>query len=320
MPITSMPFAWQGILLLVAGSLLRALYIINNKHNLRGLSSRFVIVVNMLGTSALLFAVMLTLARPTITDWLSWPSGILWPLLATAILNIAVQYGELRALEIEDASLVTPMTAAAPVLSLLTGFIILRELPTIAGWFGVVLLSIGSYVLNASKPSADGTLTAAPASETKRHLHTAANLLLPWKNLARSRGVRLAFWSSVVASVSINFDKIVAVKTNALFLPAVVFGFVGLAMIPALRNEHLPRSLNRRQMVSLAATPFLFAVVAVLFVASFSYGLASNSSALRRLTILFVALLAGPLLKERGHPERVWGGAIMTAGALLLAF
>src|SRR3990167_8548026 len=244
MPITSMPFAWQGILLLVAGSLLRALYIINNKHNLRGLSSRFVIVVNMLGTSALLFPVMLTLARPTTTDWISFPSGILSPLPPPA----------------------------------------------------------------------------APASETKRHPHPAANLLLPWKNLARSRGVRLAFWSSVVASVSINFDKIVAVKTNALFLPAVVFGFVGLAMIPALRNEHLPRSLNRRQMVSLAATPFLFAAVAVLFVASFSYGLASNSSALRRLTILFVALLAGPLLKERGHPERVWGGAIMTAGALLLAF
>src|SRR3989338_1567845 len=129
MPLTSTPFAWQGIALIIAGAFIRAIYVINNKRNLRRISPRFMIVVNMLGSGLLLLTLMFIVAPPHGINWFSWPLGIFWPLFATVALNVVIQYSELKALHLDDASLVIPMAAASPLLALLSGFVILREIP-----------------------------------------------------------------------------------------------------------------------------------------------------------------------------------------------
>lgn len=319
MPFISTPIAWQGIVLLVAGALLRAMYVIANKKNLqRRFSSRFLLAVNMLGASAILWIAMIAFTKPTFAEWMTF--GILAPLIATALLNVILQYCDTKALELEDASLVHPMSAAAPLLSILAGLMFLRELPTPAGWVGIALLSVGSYVLNASKPGTDGATSAITQRPAHRHLHRLRELLLPWRRLGKSRGLRLAFVGAALASVSITFDKMVVIQTNPLFLGAVGFGFVGIVLAASLHKNDIPRSVSARMLFRLGLTPVLGAVGYILFAFAFYYSLASGASALRRLSILFVVLLAAPLLRERGHPERIWGGVIMTVGAILLAF
>ncbi len=318
MPIISQAFPWQGIVIILAGAFLRSLYVINNKRNLRGVATRFVIVVNMLVAGSILFTALVLTGGLHGIDWFSWPGGIFWPLITTMILNLGIQPTELKALQLEDASLVSPMSAAAPLFSLATGFLILRELPTAAGWFGVILLSVGSYILNISKPAAVDT--AAPSAVgLKKHLHTVRGFLLPWFSLGKSRGVRLALLGAVLGSIAINFDKMVATQTSPFFLTSMVMLGIGFTMLTQLRSEHVPSQLTRQQIFFLLLSPLLWAAAATLFVVALSFGLASYSSALRRAGILFVVLLAGPLLKERGHPERIWGGAIMAVGAVLLA-
>ena len=304
MTLISGGFAWPGMALILGGALLRAFYTINNKRNLKRVSPRFMIVVNMLGAGLILLVAMFIFQPPRITDWISWPQGLLWPLVTTGTLNIVIQYAELKALQLEDASLIAPMSTAAPLLALLSGFIILKELPTAPGWIGVMLISLGSYILNLNRPS---------------NLTGWRRFLQPWLALGQSRGVRLALLGAMLASISINFDKLVALQTPPFFLPGVVFTAIGLLMLPWLKTEHIPRGLARREKIALLISPCLFACVTCLFVAALSFGLASYSSALRRTTLLFVILLAGPLLKEHGHPERIWGGVVMMVGVILLA-
>lgn len=319
MPIISQAFPWQGIVIILAGAFLRSLYVINNKRNLRGLSPRFIIVVNMLGAGGIMLALLfLTGGIPQQIDWTSWPYGILWPLLATAAMNIVLQHSEMKALKLEDASLVAPMGAASPLFALLSGFLLLNELPTPAGWVGVALLSVGSYVLNVSKPTTQEVGNVS-LSGTAKHLHTVKNFLRPWFALGKSRGVQLALLGAAIGSVSINFDKMVAVQTPPFFLPGVVMTSLGLFSLVFVRKEHIPTHLTKKEIAWLLVSPVIFAGALFLFVYALHFGQASYSSALRRAGILFVVLLAGPLLKERGHPERIWGGAIMVVGAVLLA-
>lgn len=319
MPIISQAFPWQGIVIILAGAFLRSLYVINNKRNLRGLSPRFIVAVNLLGAGSILLALLfVTGGVPAGIDWFSWPAGIFWPLVATAAMNLVLQHSEMKALKLEDASLVAPMGAASPLFALLSGFLLLHELPTPAGWVGVALLSLGSYVLNVSKPVAQA-VDGIVRTGTAKHIHTLKNFLRPWFALGKSRGVQLALLGAALGSVSINFDKMVAVHTPPFFLPGVVFTTLGICSLLFVRSADLPKTFSKKDLAWLLLSPILFAGALFLFVTALSYGQASYSSALRRAGILFVVLLAGPLLKERGHPERIWGGAIMAVGAVLLA-
>ena len=81
----------------------------------------------------------------------------------------------------------------------------------------------------------------------------------------------------------------------------------------------MPKKLTIHDVLALLGAPFLFTGAISLFVAAFSYGLASSASALQRTTMLFVVLLAGKLLGEK-HPERIVGAALITLGAILLVF
>ena len=318
MSILPFPPAAQGVALVLGGALLRAFYIVNNKRALRRYSSRFVILINMFGCAMILAPFLVASGALQHIDWLSWPAGILWPLLVTSILNILIQYGEIRSLALEDASLVTPISATAPVLSVLSGFLLLQELPTAAGWVGILCISIGSYALAGSMPEAANGVVSL--SGVRRHLHRAASMLMPWRRLAQSAGVRIALLSSLAASISIAFDKLVTLKSGPLLLPVVAFTVVGVSQLPRLRKEDVPKRLSARDAAGLLLSPVIFAAVSVLFILGFYFGTVSGVSALRRVSILFVALLAGSLLGERGHPERIAAAALMASGAILLAF
>ncbi len=312
---TTAGFAPAGIALILAGALLRAFYVVNSKRVLRELPARFVTTVNMLMGSVLLAVLTAVWSRPPPDiDWYS-PTGAFWPLAATAVLNIAIIGGELFALARTDASLVAPISATAPLFALFTGILILGEIPGPAGWAGVPLLSLGLYVLSRGNP---GAADGGPPG-WRRHLHTARDFLLPWRLLRSDAGVRIAFLGALAASISINFDKLAVARTSATFAPMAVLGFVGLIVATTLRREHLPRRLTPRQLGMLLLSPVIYTGVIVLFNMALTLGPASYSSALRRTSILFVILLSGPMLKERGHPERVAAGALMVLGAALLA-
>lgn len=69
------------------------------------------------------------------------------PFAVAAILNIGIQYWNIRALKLEDASIVTPLASAMPMFVIIMSWVILREWPTFWGRVGIICIAFGAYIL-----------------------------------------------------------------------------------------------------------------------------------------------------------------------------
>ncbi len=151
----------------------------------------------------------------------------LFPLFATGILNIAIQYLFVKAHALEDVSLVTPILASTPTIVIFTSMLILHEYPTWFGWLGIWLLALGTYSLNLQK--------LRVKLREKGSYREWRVWFAPIAALRESRGVRLAFLSSLIGAVAINFDGIVARDSNVLFGFGCTMAIVAVAnLVPAL--------------------------------------------------------------------------------------
>jgi drug/metabolite transporter (DMT)-like permease len=90
----------------------------------------------------LLVACLLFISFPLLDSVFGWCFLISLPLNGVCFLLY------IRAIQISPLSLTLPYLAFTPVFMLLTGFILLNELPNLWGAMGVLLTVIGSYVLN----------------------------------------------------------------------------------------------------------------------------------------------------------------------------
>lgn len=107
-------------------------------------------------------------------------------------LNLFAFYGYVRALELADVSLVSPLLSLSPLFMLFTSWLMVDEVPDLLGLFGVLAIVTGTYFLSRTK-GGDG--------------------FEPFRRLARDPGVRWALTVSLVWSVTANFDKL-AVRTS----------------------------------------------------------------------------------------------------------
>ncbi|HBT81330.1 hypothetical protein A2757_01490 [Candidatus Giovannonibacteria bacterium RIFCSPHIGHO2_01_FULL_48_47] len=116
-----------------------------------------------------------------------------WPaVLITSTLNIIMLPLGLRAYELGEFSSVYSMSLAAPVFLLFTGWIFLGELPPVYGMAGVVLSVLGLWTLGQVVP--------------------ARNNVPDFR-----KGNLLGLLVALLASVSVNFDKLTVLYSNRIF-------------------------------------------------------------------------------------------------------
>lgn len=93
-----------------------------------------------------------------------------------------------KSLRISDISLVSPVMSLIPVAVIIPSYILLGEVPNIYTGIGIILVTIGSYVLEIS--SKDGSY------------------LDPLESLYTNKGVQLAFVGVIMASFIPSIDKV----------------------------------------------------------------------------------------------------------------
>ena len=113
--------------------------------------------------------------------------------ISTAILTVAVIY-YVKALEASDLSLCVPMLAFTPLFLLITSPLILGEFPQPIGLLVVVVIVLGSYILNI-KDQAKGWFE-------------------PFKDLWVKRGPRYMLIVAFLFSIGSNMDKIGVVNSS----------------------------------------------------------------------------------------------------------
>jgi drug/metabolite transporter (DMT)-like permease len=253
--------------------------------------------------SLYLFASIPTLAMiPLVIIPVIQAEFYLYVLLA-AISDIAGIIFMSKSLRLAPMGRAVPLLAFTPAILLVTGFLLVGEVPTLIGGAGVLIIVFGSYILHL---------------DTKQY-----SLVQPFKMLTTSPGARYMLGTALCFSFTGPLYKQAILHSSPSF--ALIVGLplsVILIMIYQLFRRRtitnlLPEKDNLKTLLFLGASVFIVAYSTNL---AFSTGLVSYVISIKRLSIFFNILIGFFFFKEQNLGRNLLAAAIMIAGATIIIF
>jgi drug/metabolite transporter (DMT)-like permease len=298
---------WFPLALL--GALSQATYSYSVKVLLRWIPPFLLAGYSFLAASLVLFSLILASGIPPLGP------GLVPAVAATVIINTVATILFYRALSTTDLSLCVPMLAFTPVFLILTSFVILGEIPSPAGAFGIVLVAAGAFLL--TRKSGHGQ---------------SASLLTPFLTLRRDRGVRSMLIVAFLYSLSVNYDKEVVLNSSPLFgsalilfLLAIIFLLIAVsagttwsftAQEPDPVPSHPPFPYSR--FFTVGAVGMMLALEGISINTAYTMAIVPYVITIKRLSIFFSVLFGGLLLHEQYIRGRMFGAVVMIAGAVVI--
>ncbi|MDO8240936.1 MAG: EamA family transporter [Candidatus Moranbacteria bacterium] len=219
-------------------------------------------------------------------------------LIIGGILSVVTATTATRALKKSDISLVAPMSTFTPLFLLGISPLITGEFPNAFGFFGVLLITFGSYVLNIEM----------------RHEHWTA----PFKALLKNEGPRLMLFVAFVWSITSSIDKIGVKASYPLFWVFALNMATAVFLLPFVYKK-----INKQYFIKNFKTISImgsFTAVAIsLQMVAISMTLVAYVIAIKRLGVVMTVFMGGLIFKEKGLKERLLGSAIMVAGVIFIA-
>lgn len=247
------------------------------------------------GAFIVLFSISIFKGIPEINNTLysSIIASIFFNTLATILIY--------KALQITDLSLAAPMRSFTPVFLILTSFILLKELPTRWGIAGILLIVLGSYVINLSKGN--------------------KKILDPFKNLLKHKGILYMLLAALMASFAANFDKKVVQSSDVFFGTSLVLLLLGIIFITISKLKKFEIKKQYKQSLGLFfIIGTIMALVIITMNIAFTMQIVPYVISIKRLSILFSVIYGGLLFKEKNILKKSLGVAVMLLGTLLIIF
>lgn len=221
-------------------------------------------------------------------------------LLLNSILNTWAFILFMRAIRCSDLSITIPMITFTPLFLLITSPLILGEFPKLLGLIGVLLIVVGSYILNIK--------------ESKK------GYLAPFRALLKEQGPRLMLVVAFIWSITSNFEKIGVQNSSPIFWAVVFNTTAAIIMFPIMfyksrdRIKEIQRNIKQLVPVGFSSgLSYIFQMMAI------NLALVPYVISVKRLSIIITVIFAYFLFKEKGFKERLTGTIIMVLGVILIA-
>ena len=266
---------------------------VSSKRSLRNLDVYIVAWVANIFAVIFLIPLLLIAGIPTI-DAQFWIA-----LFIGGSLNVVSFTLYIRAIQIADLSLTVPLVTLTPLFLLFTSPLIVHENPTVADAIGILLIVVGSYVLNLRE---------------RQHGYFA-----PLKVLFRNKGSRFMLMVAFLWSITSNFDKIGVVHSSPLFWSTSLYAYLTLGMFPiALFNSRRKFNQILPNLKPLALIGFFHAIAITFQMIAVTYTLVTQVIAIKRMSALISVLFGHFMFHEKGLQERLTGAAIMVLGVIVM--
>lgn len=223
-----------------------------------------------------------------------------WSLLACLPFDGVAFLLYMEAIRIAPLSLTVPYLAFTPVFILVTGKVVLQEVPNFAGVAGILMTVAGSYILNSD--SGD------------------RSFLAPFKNILRERGSWLMCIVAFLYSFASVFGKQAVLHSSPIFFACVYYLVLSVCLLIILCG------LGKASIRTLACGYRLGAVVGLILVAhavlhnsAIALVKASYMISVKRLNVLFGVLYGGILFRESHMTRRLLGAILMVGGAVMIS-
>ncbi len=275
--------------------------------------------------SAVFEAVKISLAKQIINEvdeyWLSWltrliPALLLLPLVLASkppslgnqfwlvFIFIAVTTAVdtvlyLKAVKAGPISLSAPMQAFGPLFLLVSGPLILGELPSSSGLLGVGLIVAGSYILN---------LKAGVKS-----------IWQPFQAILQQPGTRLMLLVTLIWSLEATFHKIGLLNSSVVFWTFAQFAGPAIALTPVVLFRRSKAKCDKKIWLTIFLIGLIIVLGQLAQMTSLKSILAVYSIAIKRTSIFFTVLLGWWFFKETDIKKRLAGAVLMVVGVLLIS-
>lgn len=275
------------LVLMLSGTVLLGLNDVHRKYVLtKGFDEQILLSVSFLGSGIILAIPLAFIGVPEIK------AGFWTVAIITVALNLVSQNLFIRAFALSDASLIGPLRLIIPVLVIGTGYIFLREVPSMGGILGIIATVIGLAIL-----------------------------LQPSFSFSLERGVVYGLLGSVLFAISFPLDKIAIESSSALFATTMILSLIGIAL--TIGNALRTPGFLGRAFALVYRTPWHFVGIiaaqafgVLLTNAALSYSLVAYASSLKRLQALWTVIFAGMFLKESQIRRRLIAVALLFVGII----
>lgn len=225
--------------------------------------------------------------------------GFWLPAIGAALLTTITAVALIRAFQVSEVSLISPLFNLLPVFLLGTSYLMLGEAPGFMGLVGVVVISAGAYYINS---------------------HPRQRLLDPFRALLCEHGARLLLLVTLLWAVSTNFDKLAirhaSVATLVLFLYALIWSVLTPVVLARHRKQIVPTI--RRHGVAIAVLSLASLLTLYFQTKAISGEFVSYVLAIKRIDVLLTVVAASILFHERQLPRRLGGSVAMFVGVCLI--
>ena len=246
---------------------------------------------------------------------LLWTTGIptiqpgFWlAILIGGSLNILAFTLYVRALKLADLSLTVPLVTLTPLFLLVTSPLIVQEWPTPADAIGVILLIVGSYVLNLKTPHHQAD------SHTK-----APSPFVPLLAMTSNPGSRLMLCVAFIWSITSNFDKIGVLNSSPLVWAIALFSVIAGGMVPFMVSRGVQTQEVLSQGRLLVITGGFNAIAISSQMLALTMAPVAQVIAVKRMSALLSVLMGHFFFGEKGLKARLIGAAIMVSGVVIMS-
>ncbi len=214
-------------------------------------------------------------------------------------LNVVTTILYMKAIKVSDLSITIPMVTLTPLFLLITSPLIIGEFPNIFGIVGILLIVMGSYMLNIKKKS--------------------QGYFAPFKALLEEKGPRLMLIVAFIWSITANFDKIGLLNSSPIFWVIAINIFITLCMFPIMfyksrgKIKQIPVNLHALLPIGLFSSLALICQMTAISLTLVVYVIS-----IERTSAIISVLFGYLIFKEKGIKERLMGVTIMLIGILFI--
>jgi uncharacterized membrane protein len=287
------------VILAIIGAISNAAYYIIIKNHITTEDPRILTALGFLISGVLLLVISAARGIPVIGP--AYYDAV----IISGILNIIGLSLIFQAMESSDLSLSMPMLSFTPVFLIGTSYLLLHELPSIAGIAGICITVSGSYVLNISAG----------------HEH----FLDPVRSMVQNRGSWYMLIVAFLFAASINYDKIAMLNSDPVFgmaftLLIISGAFVIMVVISRRFGGLLPKTAIsfRPYLVPAILTGIFVSAECVSINIAYTLQIAPYVIAIKRLSIIFMVLYGTLLCAENEIRTRLLGSVLMVGGAVII--
>jgi drug/metabolite transporter (DMT)-like permease len=239
---------------------------------------------------------LLLLAR---TGWTA-PEPAYYAATAAALpLEITAIFLYIHAIHRSPLSLTIPFLSFTPMFTIPVSYVLIGEVPGVAGAAGVLLVACGAYTLNI---------------EARR-----AGWLGPFRAIAREPGSPMMIGVALIYAVTSTLGKIAVVHSSPVFFGA-TYSALLLVSVGVVASRFSPGvwGVVRNNLGPFAVIGALYGGMAFCHFTAIELAPVAYMIALKRTSILIAVVLGWLLFGEREVRHRLLGAGLMLAGAALI--